>query len=87
MYIQQEKFDMIQALMNCQQSLLAEILAEGNRSGEFDVPDVLETASLIQSVVTLFNAPHFINSYSFEKLENDAKGVVELLVCGLKKRN
>ncbi len=87
MYIQQEKFDMIQALMKGQQSLLAEILAEGNRSGEFDVPDVLETASLIQSAVTIFNAPHFINSYSFEKLEHDAKGVVDLLVRGLGKKN
>ncbi len=87
MYIQQEKFDIIQARLKGQQSLLAEILAEGNRSGEFDVSDILETASLIQAAVTIFNAPHFINSYPFEKLEDEAKGVVDLLVRGLGKRS
>jgi len=72
--------------METLQSLLAEILAEGNRTGGFDVPDILATAKVILAATAKFIAPHFMGGFELQELEQEAKGVVELLVKGLAKR-
>ncbi len=72
--------------MQTQQSLLAEILAEGNRTGEFDVPDILGTAKVILGATAKFIAPHFMGGFELQELEEEAKGVAELLIKGLAKR-
>lgn len=72
--------------MKTLQSLLAEILAEGNRTGVFDVPDILATAKVILGATAKFIAPHFMGGFELEELEEEAKGVVELLIEGLARR-
>lgn len=85
-FISEERMDLVDGHLKMQCSLLAEILAEGNKVGEFDIPDVLFTAEMIQAATMKFSAPHFMNMFPFERMEKEAKGVVQLIVTGLTKR-
>ncbi|WP_353573250.1 TetR/AcrR family transcriptional regulator, partial [Candidatus Albibeggiatoa sp. nov. BB20] len=58
------------------QSLISEILSEGNRTGEFKVDDVLTTAEAVYACMTVFNVPIFMSLYSLETLEQMAQNVV-----------
>jgi len=86
MYISGERGDLVGRHMGVLQSLVAEILAEGNRTGDFDIPDVLETAKVFLAATAKFIAPHFMGSFPLEELENEARKVVQILVLGLAKR-
>jgi hypothetical protein len=48
-----------------EQALIAEILAHGNRSGEFDVQDVIGTAQTVHATLLLFIVPIFMPLYCF----------------------
>ncbi len=88
-FVSKERRDLVTRHEAAQQSLIAEILAEGNRTGEFDVPDVLKTAKSILGATFKFIAPHYMGSLahiSLEDLEHEARQVVDLLVRGLAKR-
>jgi AcrR family transcriptional regulator len=69
-----------------ERALIAEILAQGNSSGEFDVPDIIATAHIVQVSLALFSVPVFMPLYPLEELERGARGVVSLLVRGLARR-
>ncbi|MFQ5443130.1 MAG: TetR/AcrR family transcriptional regulator [Nitrospinales bacterium] len=84
-FISEERMDLVEGHLKKQCSLLAEILAEGNKAEEFDVPDVLYTAQMIQAATLKFNAPHFMNMFSLQQMEKEAQGVVQLIVSGLAK--
>ncbi|GJL77163.1 MAG: TetR family transcriptional regulator [Nitrospinaceae bacterium] len=86
LFISAERRDLVENHLKTQQSLVAEVLAEGNRSGEFEVPDVLETAEIILAATMKFIAPHFMGAFTLEELEKESRGVVKLLVKGLAKR-
>ncbi len=64
-------------------ALLAEILAEGNRSGEFDIHDVILTAESINNATVAFHFPMFMNMYPKQKFIELANNVVNLFVHGL----
>lgn len=67
-------------------SLIAEILAMGNATGEFDIDDVNFTAEMIQSATIKFRYPQLFTSLELPKLEREARGVIDLLINGLKIR-
>jgi AcrR family transcriptional regulator len=69
-----------------ERALIAEILAQGNSSGEFDVPDIIATAQLVHASLALFSVPVFMPLYPLEELERRARGVVSLLLRGLARR-
>jgi len=69
-----------------EQALIAEILAQGNASGEFDVPDVIAAAHAVHSATALFNVPIFMSLHSLEEFEQAARNVVALLLRGLVRR-
>ncbi|NOX42417.1 MAG: TetR/AcrR family transcriptional regulator [Gammaproteobacteria bacterium] len=83
--IASERKDIVHHNMKTEQSLLAEILSEGNRTGEFDIPDVLKTAQSVHSATVKFRVPIFMSLYSPEQFEDMAIGVVQLLIRGLQK--
>ncbi len=83
MFISKERGDLVVQHLKELQSLLAEILSEGNKTGEFDVPDVLTSAEMILAATMKFTAPHFMTLFPLEQLEQEAKGVVQLLIKGL----
>lgn len=85
--IAHEHWDLIQRHLDTNRALLAEVLAEGNRSGEFDVPDVVTAAEFIQMATAKFCTPlMMLGKHSIEELDRLARGVVGLLIRGLSKR-
>jgi len=83
-YILDERWDLVERHRDVQNGLVSEILSEGNRSGEFKVGDVAQTANVIYAMTTKFRLPHFIKNVTLEELEQEAKGVVALMIHGLK---
>ncbi|MGI9332538.1 MAG: TetR/AcrR family transcriptional regulator [Gammaproteobacteria bacterium] len=65
--------------------LIAEILEYGNSAGEFDVEDVIDTASAVHAAMVLYEVPIFSQLMSREELEHSAENVVALLVRGLRR--
>ncbi len=83
--IASEKKEIVHQKMLAEQSLIAEILSEGNKSGEFDIADVLQTSESVQTATVKFGVPIFMNLYPLAKFEKMAIGVVQLLLRGLLK--
>lgn len=85
-YIYDERQDMVQRHLEFQHSLYAEVLEEGNRTGEFDLHDVLATARLVYSASTKFHDPYWVKSMPLDALEKEAIGVIDLLMNGLRRK-
>ncbi len=85
-FITNERFDLINRHKEVKQSLIAEILAEGNRNGEFAMQDIVTTAEMVLKATVFFYWPAFMNMCPLEKMEQIAGGVASLLVRGLEKR-
>ncbi len=64
-------------------SLLAEVLAQGNESGEFKVADVVKTAETVYAALKMFHVPIFMSLYELDELMLRARDVVALLIAGL----
>lgn len=86
MYITSERSDIICRHKDAAKSSIAEAVAEGNRNGEFDAPDIVKTADMIIKATILFSHPMLMRDYSLEELENSATEIIETLVRGLAKR-
>ena len=67
-------------------SLLAEVLAQGNESGEFEVVDVVKTAETVYVALKMFHVPIFMSLYNHEELMLQVRDVVALLISGLRGR-
>lgn len=78
--------DIVERKHQGERALIAEILAEGNRSGEFEVTDVVAMAETVLSTLALFSVPIFMQAYPLEVFERKAVNVASLLVRGLARR-
>lgn len=83
-YILDDRWDLVERHRDVQNSLMSEILSEGNRTGEFNVSDVVHTANAIYALTTKFRLPHFIKNVTLEGLEQEAKAGVDLMIRGIK---
>jgi AcrR family transcriptional regulator len=83
--ISHERWDIVLEYMEKERSLISEILSEGNRCGDFNVSDVLETAKWIQAALIKFIAPRYMDAFTLEELKKEALGVTVMLIEGLKK--
>lgn len=63
--------------------LLAEILAAGNASGEFDIPDVVSAAEMIQCATMKYHYPQLFSALPLDKLEIELRGVIGLILQGI----
>jgi len=81
-----ERQEIVHEKIKSQCALIAEILAQGNDSGEFAIDDVINTARTVYSSLTLFEVPIFTPLYTLEQFEHMAHELVNLLLSGLKKR-
>lgn len=63
--------------------LLAEILSSGNASGEFDIPDVLSAAEMIQCATMKYHYPQLFSALPLETLERELRGVISLVLQGI----
>ena len=64
-YILDERWDLVERHRDVQNSLMSEILSEGNRAGEFKITDVDQTANVIYDMTTKFRLPHFNQKCNF----------------------
>lgn len=78
--------DIIFQKISWHQSLIAEILAQGNASGEFQVPDVLDAAEKIYASLVLFDVPLFAGLFQPERYSKLAEELVDFLIIGIGKR-
>ena len=85
-FITNERTDLIYQKIEAQHSLISEILAYGNQTGEFDVEDVITTAKSIYTAIVVFDVPLFMSLYPLEEFKEKARNVVNLILEGLKKR-
>jgi len=83
-FISKEHWEIVEKYMMKEKALISEILSEGNRSGDFKVPDVLETAGWIQAALIKFIAPRYMDAFPLETLKKESIGVTDLIVKGLK---
>lgn len=83
-YISKDRWDIVMKYLEQERSLISEILAEGNRSGVFNVIDVSETAQFIQSGLIKFLAPRYMDAFPLETLRIEAHGTTQLLIEGIR---
>ena len=83
-FVSRERWDIVTHYMEQEKSLLSEIISEGNRSGQYNVSNVLETAKSVQASLIKFIAPRYMDAFSLEELKKEATGVTTLLTAGLK---
>tara|TARA_R110000782_G_scaffold127183_2_gene218741 strand:+ start:698 stop:1303 length:606 start_codon:yes stop_codon:yes gene_type:complete len=84
--ITKNRADLVHSKINNENALIAEIIAYGNQTGEFNVDDVIDTAAAIHSMLVLFDVPMFVHFFTKEEFEKKALSAVKLLITGLKKR-
>ena len=82
-YISCKRQDLMVRHVEVQQSLIAEILADGNRTGEFRVDDVVTTSDLILQALAICKTPIISDVYDLEELEKSVRGIVRLIIQGV----
>ena len=85
-YIASERQDIVLEKMKAQHALIAEILVQGNQTGEFEITDIVSTARAVQNVLVKFNVPLFMALHPLDEFIIMANEVVDLLLQGLQKR-
>jgi AcrR family transcriptional regulator len=80
-----ERSDLLHKKKQVTQSLVAEILAEGNQSGLFEVDDILTTSEAFVTAIVGFSVPIFMNLFPEEHFEKLARDVVQLTIDGIRK--
>ena len=84
--VARERRDIIDAKVQSECALIAEILSYGNERGEFDIEDVIATSRAVHCALTLFDVPLFMPLFSREEFGRLADGVLALLLRGLLRR-
>ncbi len=86
-FISKEHVGIVKRHQETLRAFIAEILAEGNRRGEFEVEDIISTANSILLAMIHFYYPPLVMmpTFSFEDLIQAQKTVVALLIQGLEK--
>jgi AcrR family transcriptional regulator len=85
-FIKEKRSDIVTRHMDAKRSMIAEILAEGNRTGEFEADDIVITAGHILTATFLCRCQWTDKCPPLEEVEKSAKGTVRLIVKGLGKR-
>jgi len=75
--------DMIQEKIDSDRKLIAVILQQGNKNGEFDIKDVEEMSGFVLASIAQFATPFLMSMFPLEELQRLAKGVVALILNGL----
>ncbi len=82
------RMDVMNGYKQTQKSIIAGVLEEGNKSGEFDVEDAGATAELIMSATVKYCYPQIIEQegLSLSQLEDQARSLIRVLTTGLVRR-
>jgi len=87
-FISQEHPKVVDQHIGSLRAFVAEILAEGNRTEEFDVPNILEMANtVLYSMIHFYYPPLVVmNNHNLADLEKAEKAVITLMIRGLEKK-
>lgn len=85
--VMQERPEFVHRKIEAVESLLSEILAYGNQTGEFDIVDIVRAARSVHAAILLYEVPIFANLFSLEEFEASAGDVVSLVLDGLRTRD
>ena len=81
-----ERKDIVRLKNQREQAYIAEILAQGNTQGEFDVSDVIATAEVVHVSLALFQTPFFMSLYDLDTFESLATRSARLIINGLSRK-
>lgn len=81
--ISQERPAFANEQMAKDRALMAEILASGNAAGEFNIPDVVDAAEMIQCATMKFRYPQLWSKLPFDELQRELRGVTDLILKGV----
>ena len=82
-----ERKDIVKLKNQREQAYIAEILAQGNTQGEFDVSDVIATAEVVHVSLALFQTPFFMSLYDLDTFESLATRSARLIINGLSRKS
>lgn len=78
--------EVIHGMLATIQSMIAEILAQGNAQKEFAVENIVAMAENIFTATAVFYTPLFMHLYPLPEFERRARAMAALLVQGLARR-
>ena len=81
--ISQERPSFANEQMAKERALMAEILSAGNADGEFNIPDVVDAAEMIQCATMKFRYPQLWSHLPFDELMRELRGVTDLILRGV----
>lgn len=86
-FISTHRMDIVDAHCGRKKALIAEIMAKGNASGEFEIPDIVAASETFMiATLRFWMLPlFFMLNEPVEKVKEQAKNVVSQLVNGLSK--
>jgi len=82
----QSRPEVIHVMLSGLQSMIAEILAQGNAQREFAVDNVVAAAETVFAAITVFYTPLFMHLFPLPEFERRARAMAKLLVRGLARR-
>lgn len=83
--IMKSNTELVHNKIESNKTLLIEILAHGNQTGEFNVDDLSEAATSINACLVVFDVPMFMSLYTKEQFEEIAHSVIKFLLAGIRK--
>ncbi len=81
--ISKERPDFANGQIAKKRALLVEVLSAGNAAGDFNIPDVVFTAEMMQSALLKFSYPQLWTRLTIDKLERELDGVLDIIVAGI----
>ena len=81
--ISQERPSFANEQMAKERALMAEVLSAGNAEGEFNIPDVVDAAEMIQCATMKFRYPQLWSNLPFDELMRELRGVTDLILRGV----
>lgn len=78
--------EVIHDMLSNIQSMIAEILAQGNAQKEFALDNVVAAAETVFTAIVAFYTPLFMHLYPLPEFERRARAMAALLVQGLARR-
>ncbi len=81
--ISQERPSFANEQMAKERALMAEVLSAGNADGEFNIPDVVDAAEMIQCATMKFRYPQLWSNLPFNELMRELRGVTDLILRGV----
>ena len=78
-----DRMEMVESYKQKECAAIVSLLEDGNNSGEFLVADTRDSATALQTAMTLFSMPLLMPAYPREVFEEKAEALVRLLLTGL----